>query len=121
MLDQHDTGTQAPCTDGSLPVDEMTRNAQAASAFLKALAHEGRLMILCHLSGGEKSVTELEELLQMRQAAVSQQLARLRLEGLVSCRRDGKVMYYSLSDEKSARMVELLCEMFAGPRETRAG
>ncbi len=121
MLDQHETDAQSPCTNGSLPVDEMTRNAQAASAFLKALAHEGRLMILCHLSGGEKSVTELEELLQMRQAAVSQQLARLRLEGLVRSRRDGKVIYYSLSDEKSARMVELLCDMFAGTKDTRAG
>ena len=116
-----------PCGDGpeadarAIALDDMETRATAAAAFLKAMAHEGRLMILCHLSGGEKSVTELEELLQMRQAAVSQQLARLRLEGLVSCRRDGKVMYYSLSDEKSARMVELLCEMFAGPKETRAG
>ena len=64
------------------PVD-MLAQAQAAACFLKALAHEGRLMILCHLSSGEKSVTELEHLLQSRQAAVSQQLARLRMEGIV--------------------------------------
>ena len=51
--------------------------------FSKAISHEGRLMILCHLVSGEKSVTELEELLSARQAAVSQQLSRLRLEGLV--------------------------------------
>ena len=73
----------------ALAVDEMTDRATAAAAFLKALAHEGRLMILCHLSSGEKSVTELERLLDSRQAAVSQQLARLRLEGLVAARREG--------------------------------
>lgn len=96
------------------PADMMTRAEEAAS-FLKALAHEGRLMILCHLSTGEKSVTELENLLSSRQAAVSQQLARLRLEGLVSCRRDGKAIYYSLSDPKAARMIGLVYEMFCDP------
>ena len=65
-------------------MDDMLENARNATTFLKALAHEGRLMILCHLVSGEKSVTELEELLSARQAAVSQQLSRLRLEGLVS-------------------------------------
>lgn len=93
------------------PVD-MLAQAQAASAFLKAMAHEGRLMILCHLSSGEKSVTELEHLLQSRQAAVSQQLARLRLEGIVSCRRDGKTMYYALQDPKAARLIALVYDMF---------
>lgn len=95
-----------------LTPDEMMEQAQAASNFLKALAHEGRLMILCHLSSGEKSVTELEQLLQSRQAAVSQQLARLRLEGLVSCRRDGKTIYYSLHDPKAARLIEVVYDMF---------
>lgn len=93
------------------PVD-MLAQAQAASAFLKAMAHEGRLMILCHLSSGEKSVTELEQLLQSRQAAVSQQLARLRLEGIVSCRREGKTMYYALQDPKAARLIALVYDMF---------
>lgn len=92
--------------------EEMISRAQAASAFLKALAHEGRLMILCYLSSGEKSVTELENLLESRQAAVSQQLARLRLEGLVICRRDGKTMYYSLSDPKAESVVGLVYELF---------
>lgn len=92
--------------------EEMIGRAQAASAFLKALAHEGRLMILCYLSSGEKSVTELEKLLESRQAAVSQQLARLRLEGLVNSRRDGKTIYYSLSDPKAARLVGLVYDLF---------
>ncbi len=96
----------------SVPPDDMTEQAQAASNFLKALAHEGRLMILCHLSSGEKSVTELEHLLQSRQAAVSQQLARLRLEGIVSCRRDGKTIYYALHDPKAARLIGVVYDMF---------
>ena len=71
-------------------MDRMVENATKASNFLKAISHEGRLMILCHLVSGEKSVTELEDLLSARQAAVSQQLSRLRLEGLVIPRREGK-------------------------------
>ncbi|MCL1628734.1 metalloregulator ArsR/SmtB family transcription factor [Roseibaca sp. V10] len=90
----------------------MLDQAQAASAFLKALAHEGRLMILCHLSTGEKSVGELEDLLQSRQAAVSQQLARLRLEGIVTCRREGKTIYYALHDQKAERLIAVVYDMF---------
>ncbi|MBA3910965.1 MAG: transcriptional regulator [Rhodobacter sp.] len=85
-----------------------------AAAFLKALSHEGRLMILCHLAAGERSVTELERLLESRQAAVSQQLARLRLEGLVATRREGKAVFYSIQDQKVLRLVRLLEEMY-GP------
>ncbi len=96
----------------SVAPDDMIKQAQAASNFLKALAHEGRLMILCHLSTGEKSVTELEQLLQSRQAAVSQQLARLRLERLVSSRREGKTIYYALEDPKAARLVGVVYDMF---------
>lgn len=91
---------------------EMMSRAEEASAFLKAMSHEGRLMILCYLSSGEKSVTELEQLLASRQAAVSQQLARLRAEGLVSARRDGKAMYYSLSEPRVARLIAVLYDMF---------
>jgi Predicted transcriptional regulators len=92
--------------------DAMTAAAGEATAFLKALAHEGRLMILCHLAEGEKSVTELERLLDARQSAVSQQLARLRLEGMVDNRREGKVIYYRLADGKVERTIHLLHEMF---------
>ena len=93
-------------------LDQMAENARLATNFLKALAHEGRLMLLCHLASGEKSVTELERLLSARQAAVSQQLARLRLEGLVRFRRDGKAMYYRLADERVTRMLETVYDMF---------
>ena len=93
-------------------IDQMTQNAEAAAAFLKAISHEGRLMILCHLVTGEKSVTELESLLSARQAAVSQQLSRLRLEGLVVPRREGKTIYYRLADDRPRKMLECVYELF---------
>lgn len=95
-------------------LDRMVDNATRASNFLKAISHEGRLMILCHLVSGEKSVTELEELLSARQAAVSQQLSRLRLEGLVIPRREGKTIFYRLADDRPRRMLEVVYELFCG-------
>lgn len=97
---------------GEAELDVMMENARKATNFLKALSHEGRLLILCHLASGEKSVTELEDFLSARQAAVSQQLARLRLEGLVTYRRDGKTIYYRLGDERAKRMIEMVYDMF---------
>lgn len=93
-------------------LDRIVDKATTASNFLKAISHEGRLMILCHLVTGEKSVTELEELLAARQAAVSQQLSRLRLEGLVVPRRDGKTIYYSLADDRPRKMLECVYDLF---------
>ena len=90
----------------------MMENACNASNFLKAISHEGRLMILCHLSTGEKTVTELEELLSARQAAVSQQLSRLRIEGLVETRRDGKAIFYSLTDQRAVQILEVVYDLF---------
>ncbi|NOC84292.1 MULTISPECIES: helix-turn-helix transcriptional regulator [Ruegeria] len=98
--------------------DRMVTNATRASNFLKAISHEGRLMILCHLVSGEKSVTELEELLSARQAAVSQQLSRLRLEGLVIPRREGKAIYYRLADDRPRRMLEVVYELFCSDDRT---
>ena len=97
-------------SDGEL--DALVDKATNASAFLKAISHEGRLMILCHLVSGEKSVTELEDLISARQAAVSQQLSRLRLEGLVIPRRDGKTIYYRLADDKPKRVLEVVYDLF---------
>lgn len=120
--DQMMEGNAEPEDESSLPVfsrdmcaedlDRMMDNATAASNFLKAISHEGRLMILCHLASGEKSVTELEELLSARQAAVSQQLSRLRLEGLVKPRRDGKAIYYSLTDDRSTQIIDVVYNLF---------
>lgn len=96
-------------------LDRMMDNATIATNYLKAISHEGRLMLLCHLSSGEKTVTELEELLSARQAAVSQQLGRLRLEGLVQPRREGKTIYYSLADNRSRQIISLVYDLFCKP------
>ena len=105
-LDRFNPGADPVAVDEDREIaGRMSGRAEAVSGLLKALSHEGRLMILCHLAGGEKSVTELEMLLGQRQAAVSQQLARLRLEGLVVPRREGKAIFYTIQD---ARVLELL-------------
>lgn len=90
----------------------LQERASEATAFLKALSHEGRLLILCHLGEGERSVTELEQLLGARQSAVSQQLARLRLEGLVDNRRDGKTIYYRIADPRARALIASLHDLF---------
>lgn len=90
----------------------LMRKARKASDFLKALAHENRLVILCLLSERERSVTELEGLLALSQATVSQQLARLRHEGLVETRRDGRAIYYSLADDATRRFIEAVYDKF---------
>ena len=83
-----------------------------ATEMLKAMAHESRLAILCLLYQGEKSVTELESILELRQPTISQQLARLRTDNLVKTRRDGKMIYYSIASEEAERVVELLCDLY---------
>ena len=93
-------------------LEHMADNAKRASAFLKALAHESRLMILCILADGEKSVSELEQELGLRQPTVSQQLARLRADGLVATRRDGKVINYSLASEEARVVIGAVYEVF---------
>jgi DNA-binding transcriptional ArsR family regulator len=102
-------------TQPNVDVDRMGEHAREASEFLKALAHEGRLMILCDLLRGEKSVGELEALLSRRQPTVSQQLARLRLEGLVSTRRDGQTVYYSIASDRARSVIGALYASFCAP------
>jgi DNA-binding transcriptional ArsR family regulator len=98
---------------------QMAARAKQASAFLKALSNESRLLILCLLCEGEKSVTELEDLLSLRQSAVSQQLARLRLDGLVRPRRNGKAVHYSLANDGVGLILGALHALF-GKRANRA-
>ena len=81
----------------SQDLQKLADKAHEASDLLKALAHQTRLLILCILSEGEKTVGEIEDILGIQQAMVSQQLARLRLEGLVNTRREGRLVYYSMA------------------------
>ena len=102
-----------------LDIDMMLTNARQASEFLKALSHEVRLLILCFLIEGEKSVTEIEKMLKLRQPAVSQQLARLRADGLVETRRKGKNIYYSLARTEVRDVLQVLHDAFCRPRKSR--
>lgn len=93
---------------------EMTRVAGDATRLLKSLANEKRLMILCQLAEGELSVGELQARLGIGQAPLSQQLARLRRDGLVGTRRAAQTIYYSLAGERAGRLISVLYDMFCG-------
>jgi DNA-binding transcriptional ArsR family regulator len=96
-------------------LDQLMRKARKASDFLKALSHESRLLLLCLLAEGERSVTELENILSLRQPAVSQQLARLRFDGMVVARRDGKTIYYSLANDDVREVISVIYDIFCEP------
>jgi len=108
-----------PKLPAGLDVEVLSANAHQASEFLKALSHEVRLLILCFLIEGEKSVSEIEKMLKLRQPAVSQQLARLRSDGLVEARRNGKNIYYSLARPEVRDVIGVLHDAFCRPRKSR--
>lgn len=96
----------------------MRPHAESAAALLRALANEQRLLILCHLSEGERSVGELNDRLPLSQSALSQHLAVLREGGIVATRREGQSVFYSLVDGPAARVVGTLHDIYckAGTR-----
>lgn len=98
-------------------MEDILHHARQASDFLKAIAHEGRLIILCLLVEGEKSVSELEEVLGSGQPVVSQQLMRLRSDNLVQARRDGKRIYYSIASEEAKEVVTVVYKLFCEQRD----
>lgn len=91
---------------------EKSEGAAAALALLKSLANIDRLTILCSLIETEKSVSDLESTLGIRQPTLSQQLARLRTDELVSTRRDGKVIYYSIGSKDAEKIIEVLHDLY---------
>jgi ArsR family transcriptional regulator len=92
---------------------ETLRNAAAqAVAALKLLANEDRLLLLCQLSQGEMCVSELEEHLGIRQPTLSQQLGVLRSEGVVTTRRQGKNIYYSVADPAMLQILAVLYRLY---------
>lgn len=95
-------------------VARMGLQAESAAALLKALGHAQRLMILCNLTTGPKTVSEIEEKIGARQAAVSQHLARLRQDGLVTAERDGKSIIYDIADPNVRALIELLYGLYCG-------
>lgn len=97
---------------GNFNLTLMSSAASQAAAVLRVLANEDRLLLLCQLSQGEKSVGELEELLKLHQPSLSQQLGVLRAEGLVNTRRDGKRIYYSVADQKVLTLLSTLYQLY---------
>lgn len=87
-------------------------NASAAAAFLRVMANEKRLMVLCQLVEGEKSVGELQAGSTLSQSALSQHLAKLRDENIVKTRRAAQTIYYSIADPSAARLLDTLAEIF---------
>src|SRR5210317_416545 len=95
-----------------IDLDQMAQSADRASALMKTLGHRDRLMILCHLADGEKSVGQIADLLEISQSPLSQHLSRMRKEGLVNTRREAQTIYYSLKSGEASRIVEVLYELF---------
>lgn len=98
--------------------DAMLAQAGPVTDLLKAMSHESRLLILCLLLDGEKSVSEIEETINLAQATVSQHLARLRLKNIIESRRDGRQIYYRLIDAKVATLMDTLHKLYCLPDET---
>lgn len=93
-------------------VEQMRQHASEAAGLMKALGNESRLMVLCSLAEGERSVSELNQLVPLSQSALSQQLARLRREGLVETRRVSQTIYYSLCEGPADRLIHLLHDIY---------
>ena len=93
-------------------LDEMFDQARDATEMLKAMSHEGRLLILCTLLDGEKTVGEIEDAVGLAQSTVSQHLSRLRLDRLLATRRDGRLVYYRIIDKKVETLISTLHGLF---------
>lgn len=93
---------------------DMQSHAADAASLMKALGNESRLMILCLLTEGEHSVSDLNEIIPLSQSALSQQLARLRQQGLVKTRRESQTIYYALAEGPADRVIHLLHDIYCG-------
>lgn len=90
----------------------MEANAVQAAEFMKGLANPHRLLVLCQLAQGERSVTQLLEYVNISQSSMSQHLAKLRAEGIVDYRRDHRTLYYYISNPHVARIIGVLYDMY---------
>ena len=108
------TPSRAASTDF---LEGMQRNAAEVSNLLKMLSHEVRLLVLCHLRGGELAVGEINARVPLSQSALSQHLAALRSEGLVATRRQGQSIYYRLADDRAGRLLAALHDLYCAVDE----
>jgi len=101
--------------------EKMSQAADVAVELLQSLGNRSRLMIMCQLLEGEKSVGQLAEFLQARESTVSQHLALLRKDRLVTTRRDGQTIFYSISSDAARRIIELLYEIYCAQANGQGG
>lgn len=99
-----------------MPYGDIQKSVKQASALLKAMSNERRLLILCHLSEGEHSVGELCALVGLSQSALSQHLAKLRHDGLVATRRSAQTVYYSVAAGEVESILRTLHELYCAER-----
>jgi len=97
---------------GEFDMAQMDAAADKASALMKTLGHKGRLLILCQLASGEKSVGQLAESLDIPQSPLSQHLSRMRKEGLVGTRREAQTIYYSLQADEAGKIIQCLYTLY---------
>lgn len=95
-----------------MDLEVMHESAADVSDLLKLLGHPDRLMVLCQLKFGEQSVGELSKNLGIKQSPLSQHLARMRHEGVVTARRDAQTMFYSIADPKVAQVITVLYDLY---------
>ena len=100
-------------------VDELRSRSGEAASFLKSIANDRRLVILCELVKGERSVGELEAIADLSQSALSQHLAKLREAKLVKTRRESQSIYYSLADTGVSKVIGVLHDVYCRPARRR--
>jgi len=99
-----------------LNIEQMRAAAERATALLRVLAHEDRLLLLCQISQRELCVSELEKQLDLHQPMLSQQLGVLRRQELVATRRDGKRIYYQIADPRAMALLQTLYSLYCDER-----
>ncbi|WP_181242904.1 ArsR/SmtB family transcription factor [Caulobacter vibrioides] len=99
-------------------VSQFEASAAEAAKLLRALGNERRLMILCQLAEGERSVGQIQPLVGLSQSALSQHLAVLRDEGVVAARREATTVWYRIADPAALKVVATLAEIFCPPAES---
>ncbi len=101
-------------------IQEIGQSAEEAAEFLAVMANSNRLMILWNLINGEMAVQPLADAVGMTQSALSQQLSKLRALKLVSTRRDGRTIYYSVASDKVGRVLDTLYDIYCAPKSVEA-
>ena len=102
-----------------MDIKKIEHNVSRVARLLKSVSNEKRLLIICTLYNGEKSVGELEAVVGLSQSALSQHLAKLRRDKIVSTRREAQTIYYSILDKTVTVLLEALCELYCDESESK--